>query len=346
MSELKIKLKNVVDKSYSIFIGANIDLPAKLKKLKVGRKYCIVTDSITKKLYGDTLLRHLQKNNLDADIITFPQGEKSKCLSTVETLASELIKKDFSRKDAIIALGGGVVGDIAGFLAAIYMRGIPYIQIPTTLLGMVDSAIGGKTGVDLKEGKNLIGIIDQPKAVFVDTTYLKTLPLKQIRSGLAEIIKYGVIRDAKLFKFIEQNIDKILRLEKKAINHIIGRSIGIKTEIVEEDEKESSTRMLLNYGHTYGHVLEKLSNYTLLHGHAISIGMVIANKMAVAKGLLKTSDAERIKKLFIKAGLPVTTMKKPKMEDLMSDKKRDGNFINFILPTKIGSAVIHKEKCQ
>lgn len=348
MTEIKAKLVKKLDNSYKIFIekkvGAN--LPDFLKKNNLGKKYVIITDTKTLKLIGKNLSAHLKKQGIENHIISFEPGEKSKSLSTLEYLANEMVHKGYTRKDAIICLGGGVVGDIGGFLASVFMRGIPYIQIPTTLLAMVDSSIGGKTGVDLESGKNLLGTTTQPKAVFIYTDYLKTLPINQIRNGLAEIIKYGIIRDQKLFKFIEQNLDKILALDEKAISYIIETSITIKTSVIEKDEHEKGLRMILNYGHTYGHALEKLSNYTLLHGYAISIGMVIANEIAVKKKFLKKSDAERIKKLFIKAGLPVTTMKKPTLKDIASDKKREGNFINLILPTGIGKVLIHQEKCQ
>ena len=348
MSEISIKLGGKTDKSYKILIKEGVAdvIPSQLKKLKLGNKYAIVTDSKVKKLYGNPLLRYLKKNGIEADIISFPQGEKSKKLETIEKLASEMIEKGFDRKDAIIALGGGVVGDMAGFLSSIYMRGIPYIQIPTTLLAMVDSSVGGKTGVDLESGKNLIGTFTQPKAVFIDSNYLKTLSSKQIKNGLAEIIKYGVIKDKKLFNFIEQNLNKILELEEKTINKIITESVQIKAKIVEADEKEKGERMILNYGHTYGHAIEKLTDYKLLHGYAISIGMVLINRIAVEKKLLKKDDADRIKKLLTNAGLPIVTMKKPSNKDLASDKKKDGNHINLILPTKIGKVIIHKEKCQ
>ncbi len=315
-----------------------------MKKLNLGDDYALITDTKTEKLFGRSLVKFLKSKKISVEMISFDAGEKSKNLKTVEELAEKMIEKKFDRRDAIIVLGGGVAGDIGGFLASIYCRGIPYIQIPTTLLAMVDSAIGGKTGVDLKSGKNLIGTITQPKAVFIDTNYLKTLPENQIRNGLAEIIKYGVIKDAKLFKFIEQNLDKILKLDEKAINYIIQKSIEIKVAIIEHDEKEFGQRMILNYGHTYGHALEKLSNYTLLHGYAISIGMVIANKIAIQKRLLKPAVAERIKNLLKKAELPVTTIKNPTKQDIFSDKKRIGNYINLILPTDIGKAVIYREK--
>lgn len=346
MPTIKAKIQGHAKSSYNIFIEKNaVEELVKFLKKGIGQKYAIITDDTTAKLFGKSLQSRLKKEGIPSEIISFKPGEKNKTLKTIEELAEKMVKKQFTRKDAILALGGGIVGDTAGFLAAIYLRGIPYIHIPTTLLAMVDSCIGGKTGVDLKEGgKNLIGSFNQPAGVFIDTDYLKTLAEKQIRSGLAEVIKYGVISDEKLFKFIAQNLEKIFKLDAKTINHLIKRSVEIKLKVVESDEKESGKRMLLNYGHTYGHALEKLSNYTLLHGYAISIGMVIANDMAVEKKLLKSSDAEKIKKLFKAANLPTTTMKKPKISDLLSDKKRDGDFINFVLPTKIGKAIIHKEK--
>lgn len=347
MTEVKIKLKSTVDNSYSIHIGQNLEekIINFLRKKQLGKKYAIITDSKVFKIYGLALNRYFKKNQLESEIFSFKEGEKSKNLETLEYLAVQLLAKKFDRKDAVIALGGGVVGDIAGFLAANYLRGIPYIQIPTTLMAMIDSSVGGKTGVDLDSGKNLLGSFHQPKAVFIDTKYLKSLPKSQISNGLAEIIKYGVISDKALFNFIEQNLHKIFDLESSTLNTIIERSVKIKVAIVEKDEKEAGLRMILNYGHTYGHALEKLSNYQLLHGHAISIGMVLANKMAIEKGFLGKSEAERIQNLLQAAKLPIATMKKVKFGDLINDKKRSGNHLNFILPRKIGKAVIHKEKC-
>lgn len=313
-----------------------------IKTHKLGNKYCIVTDTKVEKLYGLPLKRYLGENGIKCELISFPNGEKFKNLSTVEILAEKLIEKNFDRKDALIAVGGGVVGDMTGFLASIYMRGIPYIQVPTTLLAMVDSSIGGKTGVDLKSGKNLIGSFYQPSAIFVDIKNLKTLSRAQIKTGLAEIIKCAVTKDKKLFRFIEQNIKKILSGSEKEMNKIIARTIEIKEEIVKADEKENDQRIILNYGHTYGHTIEKLSHYRILHGHAIAIGMVLENKLAVEKKLLSSHNAERIKKLLIKAGLPVATIKKPGLQDLKNDKKRDRNFIKMALPTTIGKTKVYK----
>lgn len=309
-------------------------------------KYAIITDDKVKRLYGNKLKRTLEKAGITTEIFSFPNGEKSKRLETIEALANQMVEKQLDRSCKIIALGGGVVGDVAGLLSSLYMRGVPYIQIPTTLLAMVDSSVGGKTGIDLESGKNLLGTFNQPEKTLIDSQYLKTLPLKQIRNGLAEVIKYGVIKDPKLFTFIEENYEKILKLEGKEIAHIIKTSVKIKNGIVKRDEKEKGERMILNYGHTYGHAIERISNYTLLHGYAISLGMVIANKLAVKKDMLKYEDAKRIRTLLKKVGLPTVMVKKPTYNDILSDKKKIGNTINFILPTKIGSVKIIKEKCQ
>jgi 3-dehydroquinate synthase len=315
------------------------------KHLNFGNKYAIITDSTVKDLFAKKIASQLKNHGIKTEIFSFPKGEKSKFLQTVETLAEQMVNKKFDRRDAVICLGGGVVGDIGGFLASIYMRGIPCIQMPTTLLAMVDSAIGGKNGVDLQGGKNLLGTITQPNAILVDPNFLEKLPEKQIKSGLAEVIKYGVILDKKFFKFLEDNMNKILKKDEKAIAHIIKKSIDLKTKIVKKDEKEAGLRMILNYGHTYGHALEKNSNFTLLHGFAISIGMVIANKIAFEKNYLSKNEADRIRALLKKTGLPTTTVKMPTKEDLLSDKKCQGGYIHFVLPTKIGKVTIHKEKC-
>lgn len=313
-------------------------------KIKKSSKIAIITDSKVKRLYGGKLFWNLKKEGYDVNIFSFKDGEKSKTIQTVEHLAEQLIENNYDRSSVIIALGGGVVGDIAGFLASIYMRGIPYIQVPTTLLAMIDSSIGGKTGVNLKSGKNLIGTFHQPIETLIDPYYLNSLSSKHIKNGLAEAIKYGVIKDKNLFNFIEKNLPKILDLDKKAIEFLIKKCVKIKKEIVAKDEKEHGIRQILNYGHTFGHALEKQSNYTLLHGFAISIGMVLANRLAVQKGLLSQKDSDCIKNLLKKAGLPVYTMHKPTLQDLKKDKKKRGNSINFILPTKIGEAKIHNEK--
>ena len=327
--------------------GISLEIAKRLKSLRVnGHKpnFAIITDSKVKKLYGGKLLWNLRKAGLNAEILSFPHGEKSKNLQTIERLANEMSKKGFDRDSVIIALGGGVVGDMAGLLASTYMRGIPYIQVPTTLLSMIDSSIGGKTGVNLAAGKNLFGTFQQPLHTFIDPIYLKSLPTKQMRNGLAEAIKHGVIKSKPLFNFIDNNIEKILKLDKKTLEKLIKDATKIKIAIVKQDEKEKNIRQILNYGHTFGHALEKQSDYTLLHGFAISIGMVLANRKAVELKLLDPKDADKIKLLLKKAGLPVYTMHKPTTKDLSKDKKKHENYINLILPTKIGEVKIHKLK--
>jgi 3-dehydroquinate synthase len=348
MTQITLKLRSKPKNTCKIFIQKGIidKLPEYLKENKIGEKYAIITDSSVKKLFGEQLSKKLKKRGIKNEIISFEKGENSKNLSTIEKLAEEMIAKNFDRKDAILSIGGGVTGDMAGFLSSIYMRGIPYIQIPTTLMAMIDSSIGGKTGVDLHSGKNLLGTTKQPKAVFVDINYLKNLPEKEIKNGISEAVKYGIIKHKSLFNFIERNIEKIFNKDEKTLKYIIEKSIKTKVKIVEEDENDKGKRIILNYGHTYGHALEKLSGYKLLHGFALSIGMVLANKIAVKNGLLKEKEAERIKNLLKKSGLPVTTIKKITKKDILSDKKREGNYIKMVLPKKIGKVIIYKEKCQ
>ncbi|MBT3864766.1 3-dehydroquinate synthase [Candidatus Peregrinibacteria bacterium] len=331
-------------KNPTIKKGISLEIPKKLKSLKLGESYAIITDSKVKKLYGGKLLWNLKKAGLNAEIFSFPYGEKSKNLQTVENLENQMIEKGFDRSSCIIALGGGVVGDIAGFVASTFMRGIPYVQVPTTLLAMVDSSIGGKTGVNLKHGKNLIGTFHQPSHIFTDPIFLKTLSTKHLRNGLAECIKHGIIQSKPLFNFIDKNIEKILKLDPQTIVKLIKDASKIKTIIVKKDKKEKGLRQILNYGHTFGHAVEKQSNYTLLHGFAISIGMILANQESVRQGLLSQEDASCIKKLLKKAGLPVYTMHKPTLKDLSKDKKKHSNHVNLILPTKIGEVKICPQK--
>ncbi|MEM2029559.1 MAG: 3-dehydroquinate synthase family protein, partial [Candidatus Bathyarchaeia archaeon] len=243
---LRLNLSRVVDESYNILIGFGLfdSIPADLKANPVGEKYAIITDSVLKDIYGRRLLEKFSEENIDACLIDFPAGEESKNISTVTYLVRRLLEHRVDRKSAIITLGGGVVGDVGGFTASIYMRGIPYIQVPTTLLAQVDSSIGGKTAVDMEEGKNLIGSFHQPKRVYIDPSLLKTLPRREYLSGLAEVVKYGVIRDRDLFEYLERNVEKIKNLDEEALLHIIRKSCMIKKEIVEEDPLEENKRSI------------------------------------------------------------------------------------------------------
>ncbi len=345
MIKIRIKPKTKINFSHDVFIGENIikELPKFLKEKNLGNKYAIIADNKVAKIFGEDLLKLFKKEKIHCELFTFTAGEKSKSLGTIEKLAEKMLAAGIDRRDAILALGGGVTGDLAGFLASIYMRGIPYVHLPTSLLAMVDSSVGGKTGVDLKAGKNLLGTITQPAAIFMEINYLKALPKAQIVNGMAEVIKYGVILDKKLFKYIERNLVSILECKTESLIKIIKRSVEIKASVIEKDEKEAGKRMLLNYGHTYGHAIEKLSNYKVPHGFAISIGMAMINEIAQEKGFIKKSNTERIQNLLKATGLPVTSKIKPTIKDLLTDKKKIGNEMNFIYPVKIGKAIIHKE---
>lgn len=345
MKKLRISLKKKIDNSYEItFTRDHLKkLTTDFKKKKWGNKYALICDSKVKKLYGDGLVKDLRKAGFKIEVFSFMHGEKSKTLKTAERIINSMSKESFNRDDCIIALGGGVTGDIASFIASVYMRGINYIQLPTTLLSIVDSSIGGKTGVDTPFGKNLIGTFYQPKNVYINVNFLKTLPKKQIQNGIAEVIKYGVIADKKILKFLKIRKDKIEKLEGKEIQTLATMCIKVKARVVELDEKENELRKILNYGHTFGHAIEKMSNFTIQHGEGVAIGMAMINTIAVNKKWLKKKQADKILKIIKSYGLP-TKYPKLNLKRLLSvmklDKKnKDGKFI-YIVPYKIGKVLI------
>lgn len=337
------------DRSYPILIeeGCLQKVGADLAERRLADYYCVVADNRVAELYGDVLMRSLAEAGIRAECIQFPRGEASKTLQTIADLASGLAKKGFGRKDALIALGGGVTGDITGFLAASYMRGIPFVQIPTTLLAQVDSSVGGKTGVDIPEGKNLVGAFYQPKAVYIDMSVLSTLPREELLSGLAEVIKYGIIRDLEFLNFLEGNHRKILDLDPEIIGKMIHTCCTIKAEIVAADEREADLRRILNFGHTIGHAVEAASDFSILHGNAVAIGMVAAARISVAKGLLSNDEAERIRSIIAAFGLPTEVPKALSREAikgyLLTDKKTVGGRVFYVLPTSIDRIIITNE---
>jgi len=337
------------ERSYPIMIGRGAldQVGAYLQAHPVGNRYCIVTDEQVASLYGTKLSESLQQQGIEVELISFPAGEENKHLQTVADLASQLARFRFDRSDAIIALGGGVAGDIAGFLASMYMRGIPFVQVPTTLLAQVDSSVGGKTGVDLPEGKNLVGAFYQPRAVFIDPDVLATLPREELLGGLAEVIKYGVIWDRDFFDFLAAERDNILALQDKALLPLLARCCEIKAQVVAEDEREGGLRRILNYGHTIGHAVEAASDFQLIHGLAISIGMRAAADLAVRCGHLEPREAEKIKQLLLSYGLPVTIPEELDREAisgfLQTDKKNVAGRIFFVLPTAIGKVIVTSE---
>lgn len=347
MRTVKVNLDKKSSSSYEIRIGKDImDRMTLLiaKNHKAGR-YVVITDDCVHDLYGKKFLCALKDIGLHASLIEFPAGESSKNINTVMDIIGKLMEAGADRETCLIALGGGVVGDIAGFVASVFMRSIPYIQIPTTLVAQVDSSIGGKTGVDLSYGKNLVGTFYQPRAVFANLSFLDTLPEKEFNNGLAEIIKYGIIDDEKMFRDLEENMDAIKSKDSKRMLHLVENCCQIKKSIVEIDENELGLRRILNYGHTLGHALEVISRYTITHGEGVAIGMVGAALISEKMGYLKSSEIGRIENLIRRAGLPVKIPKSLDGQDIIAhlkmDKKRKGDVIHFVMLKKIGMPFIN-----
>ena len=317
--------------------------------IKTTRKILIISNQEIANLFGESLLENLEENNYSAKIFIINAGEKYKNLDTLKEIYNAAFEYGMERGSLMIALGGGIVGDITGFASATWLRGLDYIQIPTTLLSMVDSSVGGKTGVNHPKGKNLIGAFNQPKAVFIDTDTLRTLPTREFKAGMAEIIKYGVISDKELFEYLEDenNLGDIARLEYASLVKIIRKSVEIKSNIVSQDEKERGIRAYLNYGHSFGHVIENLCGYgQYLHGEAISIGMRIAGEIALARGLWSENESIRQNNLFKNYGLPIEIPRLRRSEVvriLMGDKKVQEGKMRFILPNKIGEVGIYND---
>jgi 3-dehydroquinate synthase len=319
---MKVNIKTPT-KNYNILIG-------KLPKIELNTKVAIITNPTVAGYHLNYLLNHLKSNELK--IITLPDGEEYKNYESVEYALDRLFDAKYDRNSVIIAFGGGVIGDMSGFIASIFLRGIKFIQIPTTLLAMVDSSVGGKTGINNKYGKNLIGSFYQPEVVYIDTHFLSTLPKREFAAGMAEVIKIAVMFDKEFFEKLER--------DELSIEEIIKRSVEIKAEIVNQDEKEKGIRSVLNYGHTFGHVIENLTNYkTYLHGEAVAIGMIMANELSIELGYLTKEENERIKKLLKRYNLPTTFKIKDEnefYEHFFADKKTINNKIKFIIPEHIG----------
>ena len=343
MERIRVHLEKSCKDSYDILIGEDVMGRAELvtKVKNHADRYVIVTDSDVNPLFGEAVKEKLKETALPVDIIEIPAGEASKSLNTVLEVARQLIGLKVSRKSLLIALGGGVVGDVTGFIASIYMRSIPYIQIPTTLLAQVDSSVGGKTGVDLPEGKNLLGTFYQPKAVYVDLSFLKTLSDKDFANGLAEIIKYGIIGSHDLFELLELEKDGIKKRSPSLMKSLIARSCKIKADIVEMDEKELGLRRILNFGHTLGHALEAASGYSLFHGEAVSIGMVAETRLAELAHITVPGMAAKIENTLSELGLPTeipdAVDRTELLEAMELDKKKAGGTLRFALPIRIGS---------
>jgi 3-dehydroquinate synthase len=332
------------NRSYKIEVARQLlpKLGAYCQTLGVGQRCAIISDSNVAKRYGKTAAESLANAGFASVPITIPPGEKSKSLRFVSECYDQLAAHRLERKSFIVALGGGVVGDLAGFVAATYLRGLPFVQIPTTLLAQVDSSVGGKVGVNLPAGKNLVGAFYQPRLVLCDLSTLDSLPEREFRAGLAEVIKYGIIYDAKLFKMLEKDLEKLLRREPKTLAGVVSRCCEIKADVVGQDETESGLRAILNFGHTIGHGLEAISRYgKYLHGEAISIGQVAAARLSSKLLGLPQIDAERIKTLFERSGLPVSvrltrTQRAALFDAMRLDKKVSAGEVKFVLAREIG----------
>ncbi len=334
---------NLGERSYDIHIqeGCHAWIGAQLAGLPDPVSSVVVISSRDiDRNYGDAVRGSLESAALPHHTLLVPAGERYKSMDTAARLYGDLIQRKIDRKAVVVALGGGVIGDLAGFVAATYLRGIRFAQLPTSLLAQVDSSVGGKVGVNHALGKNMIGAFLQPAVVLIDPTSLRTLPLRELRSGLAEIIKYGVICDEDFFAYLEAHVEGILRLEPQCMKHIIRRSCQIKAHVVGEDERESGLRMILNYGHTAAHAVETYTSYErYTHGEAVSIGMVIAARLAHSMGMLRAEPVHRLMRLLERFGLP-THLSKADPGVLMSlmdtDKKAVAGTVRFVLPTQMG----------
>ena len=341
----RLTVNNEGRPAYDIVIESGFEgLNSAISPLDISdRKVMAVFDSNTERFWEEKAIRALSSYFKEVYSFTFPAGETSKNLSTVEDLYEELIRKHFERKDILAAVGGGVTGDMTGFTAATYLRGIRFIQIPTTLLAMCDSSVGGKTGVDFRSYKNMVGAFYQPSLVYMNTGTLVTLPERDFLSGMGEVIKYGYIKDSELLRFVKENSDMIKRRDHEALSYITEASCLIKRDVVEQDPTEKGLRAILNFGHTVGHAIEKLMNFKLLHGECVGLGMIAAAKISVERGMISPDVLAEMKQILELFGMPVTVSGLDADEILKitkSDKKMEAGRVKFVLLRKKGEAVI------
>ncbi len=345
MREIKVRLGS---NSYDIWIGSGLLMQAahRLKEIGLAGKLVIITNPLVNRFYGTALKRNLAREGFKVSVLSVPDGEEQKSLEVAGRLYHELTDLYAERTTPILALGGGVIGDLAGFVAATYMRGVPLIQIPTTLLAQVDSSIGGKVAVNHGQLKNKIGAFYQPRLVISDISTLKTLPTSEFINGLAEVIKYGVIGDKEFFNYLERNMGRIKSLDEAVLEEVVYRSARIKARIVAKDEKDLGLRNILNYGHTVGHALESVSDFKVEHGKAVAIGMLAAARISNQLGLMEENELIRLKSLIEKAGLPteLPSLEVAKIIQAMKhDKKISRGKIKFILSRALGEVFVTDE---
>lgn len=336
---------NLSQQSYKIAIETQgIDrLGEWITSLKLGKKVMVVSNPVIFRHYGERAIASLTSAGFDVSSCTIPAGERYKTPATVQKIYDAALENRLERSSTLVALGGGVIGDMTGFAAATWLRGINFVQVPTTLLAMVDASIGGKTGVNHPQGKNLIGAFYQPRLVLIDPEVLNTLPAREFRAGMAEVIKYGVIWDAQLFEQMDESkrLDQMRYLNPDLLSTILSRSCQAKADVVSKDEKEANLRAILNYGHTIGHAVESLTGYRLInHGEGVAIGMVAAGKLAVELQMWQQEDAARQDALIQKAGLPTQLPagldNQAIIDALQTDKKVKDGEVRFVLPSQIG----------
>ena len=344
MKNFRVELKKVVDDSYDVEIGRNL-IPQLINDIKKGltgniKKFAVITDSTVERLYATPILVELHRSGFKSDIFVFPAGEKSKVRKTKEELEDAMLAKGYRRDCCVIAVGGGVVTDLAGFLAGTYGRGIPFINFATTHLAAADASIGGKTAVDTDLATNLIGLIYQPLKVYVDITTWKTLPREQMINGMAETIKHACLADEKFFDYLEKHVDEILNVDEDVCEYISEMNCQIKYQVVMKDEKEQNLREILNLGHTVGRAIETVSDYRLLHGQAVSIGLVAQAELGMKLGFLSAGQKDRVCKLLEKAGLPVSIPeyidKEALVRKLYTDKKVRNGKLRMLFMDGIG----------
>ncbi len=351
MLKVSVPLGNRPDLSYDILIEQGLlgsTAAALLEEKFRGRSLALVSDGNVADIYGDKLLSSLRGKDFRlVELIQFAAGEGSKCRRVKEEIEDRLFGSGMARDTLVVALGGGVTGDLAGFVAATFNRGVPLVQIPTSLLAMADSSIGGKVGIDVPWGKNLLGAFHQPSLVLIDPALLATLPERELVSGMAEVVKHGVIRDAELFGFIEENLERILGRDPELLAELVARNCRIKAEVVSLDERENNLRQILNFGHTLGHAVESFSGFGWLHGEAVALGMVAEAALAVNLGLLAPEVPERLAALLSRIGLPVELgpLAAP-AEELVEltrlDKKARSGKARYALPSRIGAMATDK----
>jgi 3-dehydroquinate synthase len=339
---------NVPEHPYSITIQPGLlgELGEWVGKLTRCRRVGVITDTNVEPLYMQSVKQTLEQSGFEVFTHATPAGEQYKTLGRTSRIVDAMLEARIERSTPVIALGGGIVGDMTGFASAMALRGVPFIQVPTTLLSMVDASVGGKTGVDHRLGKNLIGAFHQPMAVLIDPAVLKTLPERELRGGLAECIKHEIIRDSEGFDRLEKNIHRALALDVDYLGELVAHNVGIKAKVVEADPFEKGERAHLNFGHTFGHVIESESQFSYSHGEAVGLGMIAAARAAVKLGLLEKRSCDRIVTLVAKAGLPVggMTLDAKHLADMMIfDKKVKGGRVRFILPDKIGHVIIRDD---